>query len=210
MTRHGPDTDQLLEGASRGDGTARARLLDRHRKRLKHMIALRPDRRLAARVDPSDVVQEALIVADRQLDRYLRERPLPFYPWLRQIAWERLLDAHRKHVTARRRSVMREQPLDLALSDTSAHELFQRLFVRGSSPSARLDREERAQDVKYGLEQLSERDREVLVLRHLERLATEEIAAVLGISVGAVYTRHLRALERLGKLLKENPGEDRS
>jgi RNA polymerase sigma-70 factor (ECF subfamily) len=86
MPRCGTDTDQLLDNASRGDGAARARLLDRHRQRLRHMIALRLDRRLAARIDPSDVVQEALIVADRQLDRYLREQPLPFYPRLRQIA----------------------------------------------------------------------------------------------------------------------------
>jgi RNA polymerase sigma-70 factor, ECF subfamily len=209
MTRHGPDTDQLLDDASRGDGTARARLLDRHRKRLRHMITVHLDRRLAARVDPSDVVQEALIVADRQLDRFLRERPMPFYPWLRQIAWERLVDVRRKHVTARRRSVNREQPLEVALSDESTQELIQHVLARGSSPSGRLDREEQAQDVKRALEQLSERDREVLMLRHLERLATEEIASVLGISVGAVYTRHLRALERLGKILKRKAGEDR-
>jgi DNA-directed RNA polymerase specialized sigma24 family protein len=48
------------------------------------------------------------------------------------------------------------------------------------------------------------------VLRHLERLSTEEIAAVLGISPGAVYTRHLRALERLGNLLKKHLAEDES
>ena len=208
MARRGTDTDQLLDNASRGDGAARAHLLDRHRQRLRHMIALRLDRRLAARIDPSDVVQEALIVADRQLDRYLRERPVPFYPWLRQIAWERLLDAHRRHVWSRRRSVTRERPLEVSLSDESAQELIQRLVARGSSPSARLDREEQSQRVKQALEKLAERDREILVLRHLERLATEEIAAVLGIGVGAVYTRHLRALERLGNLLKQHPDED--
>jgi RNA polymerase sigma-70 factor (ECF subfamily) len=210
MKRQGANTDQLLDAASQGDGAARARLLDRHRQRLRQMIALRLDRRLAARIDPSDVVQEALIVADRQLDCYLRERPLPFYPWLRQIAWERLIELHRKHVRARRRSVMREEPLEAALSDESAQELIQRVLARGSSPSARLDREEQRQQIEKALEQLAERDREILVLRHLERLSTEEIAAVLGISVGAVYTRHLRALERLGNLLKIHPGEDKS
>jgi RNA polymerase sigma-70 factor (ECF subfamily) len=210
MKRQGANTDQLLDAASQGDGAARARLLDRHRQRLRQMIALRLDRRLAARIDPSDVVQEALIVADRQLDGYLRERPLPFYPWLRQIAWERLIELHRKHVRARRRSVTREEPLEAALSDESAQELIQRVLARGSSPSGRLDREEQRQQIEKALEQLAERDREVLVLRHLERLSTEEIAAVLGISVGAVYTRHLRAVERLGNLLKRHTGEDKS
>src|ERR1700757_2715447 len=84
-------------------------LLDRHRDRLRRMVAVRLDPRLAAGVDPSDVVQEALAKADAKLDRYLRERPLPFYPWLRQLAQERLIDLHRRHVQARRRSVTREE-----------------------------------------------------------------------------------------------------
>jgi RNA polymerase sigma-70 factor (ECF subfamily) len=63
---------------------------------------------LAARLDPSDIVQEVLAEADRRLDDYLRQQPLPFYAWLRQLAWDRLADAHRRHVLARRRSVTRE------------------------------------------------------------------------------------------------------
>ena len=81
-----PDTDHLIEQASQGDNRARQELLARHRRRLRRMIEVHFDRRLAARVDPSDVVQEALVEAARLLDTYLRDRPLPFYPWLRQLA----------------------------------------------------------------------------------------------------------------------------
>src|SRR5437763_1411592 len=112
MTAAGPDTDLLLDRAASGDGTARRQLLDKHRRRLRRMIALRLDRRLAARVDPSDVVQEALADAGRKLDGYLRDRPLPFYPWLRQLAWERLVKLHRRH-TAGKRDVARGEPPDL-------------------------------------------------------------------------------------------------
>jgi hypothetical protein len=63
MNRLEPDTDQLLNRASRGDGAARQQLLTRHRGRLRAMVAARLDRRLAARLDPSDVVQEALAEA---------------------------------------------------------------------------------------------------------------------------------------------------
>jgi RNA polymerase sigma-70 factor (ECF subfamily) len=79
-----------------------------------------------------------------------------------------------------------------------------RLLHRGSSPSARLRREERRGQVRDALARLPEGDREVLVLRHLEQLGTPEIAAVLGITEGAVYTRHLRALERLRGLLGDD------
>src|SRR5262245_39202304 len=118
-----PDTEQLIEQASRGDLAAREKLLARHRHRLCNMVQVRMDRRLAARIDPSDVVQEALVDAADKLTDYLRRRPLPFYPWLRRLAWERLVALHRHHVRAGCRSVAREEPGGLALPDESAVEL---------------------------------------------------------------------------------------
>src|SRR5690242_20250930 len=102
---HEPDTDELIRLARRGDASARDRLLARHRPRLRRMIRLRFDRRLVTRVDPSDVVQETLAEAARRLEEYLHRPPLPFYPWLRQIALDRLLDLRRRHLRARKRSV---------------------------------------------------------------------------------------------------------
>jgi RNA polymerase sigma-70 factor (ECF subfamily) len=197
------DTEQLLRRASQGDGDARDRLLARHRQRLREAIAVRLDRRLAPRIDPSDVVQETMAEAARRLPDYLRDRPLPFYPWLRQLALERLIDLHRHHVRAGKRSVGREERSLPPLPDESAAALAQRLFARGSSPSARLRHREVAGRVQAALLQLAERDRELLVLRHLELMPTRDIAAVLGLSEGAVKMRLLRALERMRVLLND-------
>src|SRR3954462_4378591 len=109
MARDEPGTDHLLENASPGDDGARQRLLGRPRGRLRRMVAVRLDRRLAARVDPSDVVQETLAEAARRLDAYLRDRPLPFSPWLRRLAADRLAVIHRRHVRAANRAVGREE-----------------------------------------------------------------------------------------------------
>jgi RNA polymerase sigma-70 factor (ECF subfamily) len=205
---HAPDTDELLRRAEMGDSQARQAVLGRHRERLKQMVAVHLDRRLAARIDPSDIVQEALLDAARSLDDYLRQRPLPFYPWLRQLAWERLIEMHRRHLHAQRRSVKREEPLAPHLSDESAMQLAERVLARQSSPSQRAIRSEMRTRIRAALDRLGERDREVLVLRHLEQLSTKETAAVLGISEGSVKTRHLRALERLRVLLEsESEGE---
>ena len=97
MTNAKSDTDKLLNRAAGGDRSAQERLLERHRAQLGRMIAVRMHPRLAARFDPSDVVQEALIVANERLPGYLHERPVAFYPWLRQLAYERLVDLHRRH-----------------------------------------------------------------------------------------------------------------
>jgi RNA polymerase sigma-70 factor (ECF subfamily) len=204
--RKDPDTDELVESAGRGDASARQQLLARHRQRLRQMVALRMDRRLAARVDPSDVVQEALAEAAGRLSDYLRRRPVPFYPWLRQLAWEKLIEQHRRHVHAKRRSVTREDARSLDLPDESVLVLAGRLLARGSSPSQHALREEVRERVRAALLQLNARDREVVILRHLEHLTVREIAAVLGISEGAVKVRQLRALERFQTLL-ESLGE---
>jgi RNA polymerase sigma-70 factor (ECF subfamily) len=203
MTPTQPDTEDLLRAINAGDAEARDRLLARHRDRLRRMVAYRLDRRLAARVDPSDVVQEVLAEADRKLDRYLRDRPLPFLPWLRQLASEHLITLHRRHVRAQKRSVRREEPGILALPEESAAELAGRLASSATSPSQRAVRQELRQRLQQALHQLPEHDREVLVLRQLEQLSVTEAAEVLGISAGAVKVRHLRALERLRALIDE-------
>ena len=136
------DSNALILAVAHGDREARQILLSRHRERLRRMVAVRMDYRLASRIDPSDVVQEALIDADRLLDAYLRNPPLPFYPWLRQFAWQRLRHLHRHHIGAHRRSVTREEPWEMPLPDHSAIDLARRLLAGGTSPSRHLIREE--------------------------------------------------------------------
>ncbi|MFO0810862.1 MAG: sigma-70 family RNA polymerase sigma factor [Gemmataceae bacterium] len=194
MADAGPDTDELLARAAAGDSSARGPLLERHRQRLKRMVAIRIGRRLAARVDASDVVQEALTEAAQRLDEYLRDRPLPYYPWLRRLAWVRLDKLRRRH-TARKRTVAREEPSELP--EESALELADRLLAHDTAPpDAAIRREERLR-VRAALDRMAVTDREVLVLRFLERLSTAETAAVLGLSAGTVKVRLFRALERL-------------
>jgi RNA polymerase sigma-70 factor, ECF subfamily len=160
------------------------------------------------RVDPSDVLQETLGEADQKLSDCARRRQLPFYPWLRRLAWERLVQVHRRHVRAQRRSIHREEGQRPALPDESAAELADRLAARGSSPSARLRRDELCGCLRRALAQLPEGDREILVLRYLEDLSTKEIAAVLSITEATVKMRQLRALRRLRALLGDNLAED--
>jgi len=207
MTTDAPDTEELLRRTGAGDPSARQQLLARHRDRLRRMVAVRLDPRLAPRVDPSDVVQEALMVADRKLGAYLKERPVPFYPWLRRLAWEHLVKLHERHVLARKRTVLREEPGILALPEDSAVLLAQRLAGDGSSPSHGLVRKEQRDRVRSALARLSPADREVLELRYLEQLSTADIAGVLEIGEGAVKMRHRRALDRLSRLLTGEGGD---
>jgi RNA polymerase sigma-70 factor (ECF subfamily) len=89
------ETEDLLRRAARGDERAAAELFDRYRQRLRQMIRLRLDRRLQGRVDPSDVLQDALIDVTEQLPAYLARPEMPFFLWLRLVAGQRLMRVHR-------------------------------------------------------------------------------------------------------------------
>lgn len=195
------DTEELLVQVEQGDERARSRLLERHRDQLRRMVAVRLDRRLLPRLDPSDIIQEALAEADGKLGDYLRERPIRFYPWLRRLAWEHLVRLQQRHLRTARRSVAREKLSLTGLPDESALDLAQRLADSGFAPDRRVLETELKDRVREALEQLPERDREVLVLRYLEDLSTKDIAAVMGISEGAARVCTTRALDRIAKFV---------
>ncbi len=191
-----PELEALLARAGGGDEKARGLLFERYRSGLKNLAAARLDRRISCRIDSSDLAQEVLLEADRNLGRYLRERPLPFYPWLVQFARNLLVDARRKHIEASNRSVLRE------CSPASGFEL----AVAGSEtgPLDRVIKRERGALVQAALARLSEADRRVLVLRQVDGLSAPQAALELGVSEEAIKSRHRRALERLRSLLEHH------
>jgi RNA polymerase sigma-70 factor, ECF subfamily len=198
------EIDALLCDAAHGDEHAVRCLLETHRDRLRKMIAARLDPRLAPRLDPSDVVQETLADAAQKLPEYLRDRPLPFYPWLYRLAAERLARTHRRHVTSMVRGIGREECIDGPSHDEAiSTRLVDRLTGNDTTPGHRAAREEERLLVARAIERMSETDRVILGLHYLDQLAFDEIAAVLDIGIGAAKMRHLRAIERLRGILEE-------
>jgi RNA polymerase sigma-70 factor (ECF subfamily) len=197
-----PDPWQLAAEAARGDRQAEEKLWRAFRPRLKRMVVSQLDVRLSTRVDPSDVVQETILEAHRRLPEAVLRPPIPFYPWLRAIAADRLGKVHRAHLQTQARNVAFEQASPCGLPDDSVDFLAQRLLNRDDDcPVKRLLKEELRRRVRETLDRLSPEDRQVLVLRQIEDMSTAEAALVLGISESAVRGRHLRALERFAELL---------
>jgi RNA polymerase sigma-70 factor (ECF subfamily) len=194
------ETQRLLERIVAGESSAAGRLLERHRPYVTRLVELRLDARVRARVDPSDVVQEAQLEAIRRLPTYMSERPLPFRLWLRQIAFDRLLMLHRRHVRAARRAVER----DLPLPEKSSILLARQFLVPGSTPSRQLIRREFVDRVRQAIGMLNPADREVLVLRNLEELSNRETARVLGIDPATASRRYGRAVLHLREILLQS------
>ena len=183
---------QLLEQVRQGQPEAVALLFARYRDRLRRAILLRLDRRVAARVDASDVLQETYLEAARRLPDYLERPPLPFALWLHWLAREQVVMCHRRHLGADKRAASREvAPLP---ADSSAQ--FVSGFVgRGPSPSQDAAVAELAERLRQALQQLSDEERDLILWRHFEQLSNREVAQLLEITEAAAGKRYLRALD---------------
>jgi RNA polymerase sigma-70 factor (ECF subfamily) len=202
------ETHAMLEHAARDDPSAIDRLLASHREPLRRMIAVRLDRSLGRREDASDVVQSVLMEASRRLHDYLENPALPFALWLRQIASDRVIDVHRRHRVAARRTIDRERPITAGeFADRSSLDLAAQLRDQGLTPAAEAIRRELFERFHTALEELGEDDREIVLLRHFEHLTNAEASHALGLSEQAASMRYLRALRRLRVILGMRPFE---
>lgn len=202
-------TQTLLANAKQGDEAAVGALLERHRESLRRLVRLRLDRRLAARVDASDVVQDVLLEASGRLADYLRDPAMPFHLWLRSMARDRIIDMHRRHRAAEKRSVEKERPLHAHFGDRSSIELAGVLKDPELTPAAATLKKELEARFLAALDELSEDDRDILLMRHFEGLGNGEAAEALGLSPAAAGMRHLRALRRLREILEGDEPEEK-
>lgn len=198
------ETQELLIRAEGGEVVAVNELMERHRQSLRQMVQLRMDRAIAQRVDASDIVQDVLLEASQRLATYLKDPRIPFHLWLRQLAKDQLIDTHRRHRVAQRRSADREQSLvQQGTGGRSSLDLGAQLRDQELTPAAAALRKEFQQRFYQALEQLEEDDREIILMRHVEQLSNTEVAQALSLSPPAAGMRHLRALRRLRETLGE-------
>lgn len=196
------ETQTLLNQAANGEADAVNRLLQRHRDSLCRMVHWQLDRRMGARLDASDIVQDVLVEAHRRLQEYVRSPQLPFHLWLRHLARDRVIDMRRRHHGAQRRSVDREQPI--ASVDESASFGLDHLIVDGQlTPAAASLRRELQDRFLQALDGLDDNDREIILMRHCEHLSNTEVAQALSLSPAAAGMRYLRALRQLRSILGE-------
>ena len=203
------NTQQLLVGAKAGDDDAVNDLLDRHRGAVRRLVQMRLDRQIRQRVDVSDVVQDVLISAHRRLQDYLQSPAMPFHLWIRQIAKDRIIDAHRRHRVSAKRSVDRERPLVVpAGMNRSTMELAAHLCDGELTPAAIATQREMIRRVTEVISKLSEQESEIIMMRHYEHLSNQEAAQALELSEPAAGMRYLRALRKLRSLLQDSSAEE--
>ncbi|MEE8524617.1 MAG: sigma-70 family RNA polymerase sigma factor [Thermoanaerobaculia bacterium] len=178
----------LVRRARSGDRAAQGKLAQRHRRSM-YILALQL---MGNRDDALDVVQDALLRFFTTLHRFDLRRPVK--PWLYQIVRNRAVDLHR------RRKVRRHESLDAVDHDGRRYE------IRDVSvdPERDVVRSQLKARIWQSLDELSPKQREILVLRDYQDLSYTEIAETLDIPIGTVMSRLHGARKRLRSVLKDD------
>jgi RNA polymerase sigma-70 factor, ECF subfamily len=198
-----PDrTEKLLADAEAQKTGAVDELLGQFREPLRKVVNLRLDPVLARRVDASDIVQDVLIEATQRLREYLKKPNMPFHLWLRHLAQDRIIDTHRRHRLAQRRSIDKEQPIQRpAWAEDSSASLVADLVDSDRTPSTEAIRLELQKKLEAAISELEDDDREIILMRHTEQLSNQDVAQAMKITEAAASMRYLRALRRLKSVL---------
>ncbi len=202
-----PEQAQRWETQARdGDRAALAKLYSEHRDRLRRWVELRLDPRMWGRMSPSDVVQEVYMAAEQRLEHFRDLPDMSFSVWVRLIAGQRLIDAHRRHLGAEARDAGREVSIDNASPATSSANLAAMITGDLTSPSQAAVKHEAQEMLVHAIEAMPALDREILSLRHFDELSNDEVAQLLDIPKSTASKRYVRALARLRAILEQIPG----
>jgi RNA polymerase sigma-70 factor (ECF subfamily) len=200
-----PDTvpELLLAQARAGDSAALGQLLELYHNYLRLIARSMMGTALGLKLDASDLVQETFLKAHRQVAEFGGAEEPAFIAWLRKIL-VRTVAAQAKYYHAAVRNQRREVPLE-DLLDRVGGAAQQALADSLPSPSSVAVRRERGVLLADALVKLPADYRTVFVLRNIEHIPFNDIAARLGRSPGAVRVLWTRAMQRLSALLEEKP-----
>lgn len=189
----------------RADGVAElARYFDRNRRRLKKCVHTRIDRRLLARMDESDIVQETFVEAAERLNEYLDNPRMPLFVWLRFLAQQTTAARHRQFYGTQKRDPDRE----IATGEGAEENLIEELTTSMISPHSAVVRAEVSAKIRELVTAMPTNDREILTMVHLEELSLPEAAAAMKLAEETVRKRHFRAISRLRSIVRTLESEE--
>jgi len=183
--------------------------LERYRSYLRLIARLHVPAALRGKLDPSDVVQDALVKALQHLDQLRGRTEAELAAWLRQILATTLANLARDWGRGKR-DAGREVPLEQRVHDSSAR-LEAVLAADQTSPSLAASRNEGLLRLAAAVEALPDAQREAVTLYHLQQWPLDRVAEHMGRTPAAVAGLIKRGLKQIRTALADesNTGENR-
>ncbi len=199
----GFNPELLLALAKAGDRVALGRLLERYRNYMAVLIRIQVGRRLSRKVDAEDLLQEIGLEVHRKLSTFRGSSEREFLTWVRRMIGSILANQVRHFLGTKCRDLRLERALVDEL-DHSSRALNASLVAPESTPSQQAIRREQAVILSDALQELPEKYREVIILRHLEGLSFPDIARRLDRTEDSVKNVWLRGLARLRRIMEKH------
>jgi RNA polymerase sigma-70 factor, ECF subfamily len=198
------EPDELLRKAQNGGEDSLGALLESYRHYLDLLARVEVGRRLQAKLDAADLVQETLLEAFKNFPKFRGSCERQFVCWLRQIMAACLANLLRRYMGTKARDIRLEKQLADQL-DLSARRLDCGLMDGQSSPSRQASHREQAVLLANALQKLAPDYREVIILRHIESLTFPDISRRMDRSIDSVEKLWVRGLARLRQIMGANP-----
>jgi RNA polymerase sigma-70 factor (ECF subfamily) len=193
---------QLMDLARHGNNEALGQMLQLYRNYLTILATTQLDRRLRRRVNPSDLVQDAMLAAHCDFGQFRGGTERELLAWLRQILINCLHHVIETHLRAKMRDMRREVSVEEMgeVLNRSACNFTRMLADQGPSPSAPVLQRERAVALADQLARLPAQYRDVIILRNLQGLSFNEVAERMDRKPGTVRMLWLRAIEKFKQI----------
>ena len=177
-----------------------AAFIESHRRQLLAYADRNIGPSLRSRVEPEDIVQEVVVSALSSIDQFQVGGRDPFR-LLCQLTEQRIIDAHRHHVGAQKRSAAREVSMDAPVAGGDGFGFINMLVASITSPSQAFSRDQKEFQLQQAIAELNDEQREILRLRFVEGLPTKDIAERTGKSDGAIRVTLTRTVAHLQEIL---------
>ncbi len=154
------------------------------------------DRRLQGKLDPSDLVQQTLLQAQRKFDQFRGTSDDELAGWLRQILANVVIE-QRRHFGRDKRQATREVSIEAALAESSRR--MSRFAAQDPTPSEQLQFDERSLAIAAAMERLPREQLDVLILHYWQEHSIHEISSLLErtpATIAGLVHRGLKALRR--------------
>ncbi|MEM7202653.1 MAG: sigma-70 family RNA polymerase sigma factor [Planctomycetota bacterium] len=193
------DSLELLRRMEAGHADALEQLLERNLPALRCFVRLRCGPEIRAKEESSDLVQSVCREVLSNLDRFQYPSENGFQQWLFLTAARKIKNRYAYYLAAKR-DARRER----RSSASESADAFAGCYASVCTPSREVAANEQIAEIEAAFDKLPEHYREVILLSRVVKLSSEEIAARMDKTEGAVRVLLCRALARLAERLAPN------